>query len=85
MMTNRRCSISCRRGSVMMEYVILQLVFTIGISFAGIGLGRWMNEQFYSHSTGLTTPEASGGNKSAGRAMQAFYQRILAGLSLPVP
>ena len=57
------------RGSMMMEYVLLQALIAVLL------LGEW-SWSVYSYSSGLG---------DAGKAIQGFYQRILGGLSLPVP
>ena len=58
------------RGSVLMEYLIVQtLVACLLVVF--------MNGMFYNWATAQFGP--------AGTGLQHFYQRLLGGLSLPVP
>lgn len=59
-----------RRGSVVMEYLIVQ-VFVAG------ALALTMHSQFFQPETGRFV--------GLGRTLRENYQRILAGLSLPVP
>ena len=54
---------------MMMEYVLLQALIAVLL------LGQW-SWSVYDYSSGLGT---------AGIMIQGFYQRILGGLSLPVP
>ena len=58
------------RGSILMEYVLVQVLV------AGL-LMLAMNELFYSWTDGDFGP--------TGRQVKYFYQRLLGGLSLPVP
>lgn len=57
------------RGSMMMEYVLLQALI------AALLLGEW-SWSVYDYSSGLG---------ATGKMIQGFFQRILGGLSLPVP
>lgn len=61
------------QGSMMLEYVIVQLLF-------GVVLLGWMYANVYDFSTGLARGEAT-----LGAHLVGFYQRILGGVSLPVP
>lgn len=58
-----------RKGSVMLEYVIV-------LCGLGVGLIVFMNRAFYSIGDGFGP---------MGQKIVAFYQRALGGLSLPVP
>lgn len=57
-------------GAVQMEFVLV-LVLVACLLFVA------MNESFYNWSTGEFGP--------AGQGIKSFYQRLLGGLSLPVP
>lgn len=59
-----------RRGSVIMEYLIVQ-VFVAG------ALALTMHSQFFQPEYGQFV--------GIGRSLKESYQRILAGLSLPIP
>ena len=59
-----------RRGSVLMEYVLVQV-------FVACALMLFMNEWFYNWVTGSFV--------NTGLEVKDFYQRLLGGLSLPVP
>lgn len=59
-----------RRGSVLMEYVLVQVLVACLLMLV-------MNELFYNWATGSFGP--------AGAGIKYFYQRLLGGLSLPVP
>ena len=59
-----------KAGSVLMEYLLVQLLVACVLALV-------MNELFYSW--------AEGGFKPVGIAIMRFYQRLLGGLSLPVP
>lgn len=58
------------RGSVMMEYLILQTLVACLLMVV-------VNEMFYNWGTAQFGP--------VGQGIQHFYQRLLGGLSLPVP
>ena len=58
-----------KRGSIMLEYVVV----LCGI---GVLLAVFMNRMFFDMQAGFGP---------FGRGLVAFYQRILGGLSLPVP
>ncbi|MCR5751505.1 MAG: hypothetical protein K6G91_06065 [Kiritimatiellae bacterium] len=58
------------RGSVLMEYVMLQ-------TLVACLLMAVMNASFYDWASAEFGP--------AGREIRNFYQRLLGGLSLPVP
>lgn len=57
---------------MMLEYAVVQ----IGI---GVALLAWMYANVYDFSTGLT------GGDTLGARLIGYYQRILGGLSLPMP
>ena len=59
-----------RTGSILMEYLLLQVLV------AGL-LMVVMNELFYNWGEAKFGP--------SGKAIKYFYQRLLGGLSLPVP
>lgn len=59
-----------RRGSILMEYVLVQV-------FVACALMLFMNKWFYNWATGSFGP--------TGLQVKYFYQRLLGGLSLPVP
>lgn len=61
---------SSERGSVLMEYVLVQVL--VACLLAAV-----MNALFYDWSSGTFGP--------AGLGVKSFYQRLLGGLSLPVP
>ena len=61
---------SSERGSVLMEYVLVQVL-------VACLLATVMNALFYDWSSGTFGP--------AGLGVKSFYQRLLGGLSLPVP
>lgn len=67
--------VNSQKGSMLMEYVILQTLFVAGIGIGG-GLLSWGYEDVYDYSSGLGP---------LGTMVQCYYQRILGGLSLPVP
>ncbi|MBO7482720.1 MAG: hypothetical protein J6U17_02385 [Kiritimatiellae bacterium] len=58
------------RGSVLMEYVMVQALVACVLVVA-------MNESFYDWATAKFGP--------VGTEVKHFYQRLLGGLSLPVP
>ncbi len=58
------------RGSILMEYVMLQ-------TLVACLLVAVMNESFYDWATAKFGP--------VGLEVKYFYQRLLGGLSLPVP
>lgn len=58
------------RGSVMMEYLVVQVLVSCLLMLV-------MNELFYDWATAKFGP--------AGMGIKFFYQRLLGGLSLPVP
>lgn len=60
---------------MLMEYALLQVLILVGIGAAG-GLVAWSCGDMYDYSAGFGP---------LGRQIQYFYQRILGGLSLPVP
>lgn len=62
-------NIASEKGSIMLEYVIV----LCGI---GVALIVFMNRAFFDISAGFGP---------LGREIVAFYQRMLGGLSLPVP
>ena len=59
-----------RKGSILMEYLLLQVLVACLLMVI-------MNELFYNWGTAKFGP--------AGMAVKYFYQRLLGGLSLPVP
>ena len=59
-----------RKGSVLMEYVLVQVLVACLLMLV-------MNELFYNWATGSFGP--------TGMQVKYFYQRLLGGLSLPVP
>ena len=59
-----------RNGSVLMEYVLVQVLVACLLMLV-------MNELFYNWATGSFGP--------TGMQVKYFYQRLLGGLSLPVP
>ena len=59
-----------RRGSVLMEYVLVQVLVACALML-------FMNEWFYNWRTGSFV--------NTGLEVKYFYQRLLGGLSLPVP
>lgn len=64
-----------RKGSMLMEYVLLQALVAMGIGIGG-GLLSWGYGDVYDYSVGMGP---------LGGMMQCYFQRILGGLSLPVP
>ena len=58
------------KGSILMEYVLVQTLVACLLMLA-------MNELFYNWGTAQFGP--------AGMGIKFFYQRLLGGLSLPVP
>lgn len=60
-----------RRGSVLMEYVVL-------LVFVGAILMTASNTLIFGYG-------ADAGLGPVGRQVQGFYQRLMGGLSLPVP
>ena len=58
------------RGSILMEYVLMQTLVACLLMLV-------MNELFYNWGTDEFGP--------AGMGIKFFYQRLLGGLSLPVP
>ena len=58
------------RGSILMEYVLIQMLVACLLMLV-------MNELFYNWGTAEFGP--------AGAGVKYFYQRLLGGLSLPVP
>ena len=61
---------SRRTGSVLMEYLLVQVLVACLLMVV-------MNELFYNWGTAKFGP--------AGMGIKYFYQRLLGGLSLPVP
>ena len=59
-----------RRGSVLMEYVLVQTLVACLLMAA-------MNASFFNWATQSFGPQ--------GLEVRSFYQRLLGGLSLPVP
>lgn len=57
-------------GAVMMEYVVALVLVACLLMVA-------LNESFYDWTTQTFGP--------AGQAVKSFYQRLLGGLSLPIP
>ena len=58
------------RGSILLEYVLIQMLVACLLMLV-------MNELFYNWGTAEFGP--------AGAGVKYFYQRLLGGLSLPVP
>ena len=58
------------QGSILMEYVLVQVLVACLLMIV-------MNELFYNWGTAELGP--------AGIGIKTFYQRLLGGLSLPVP
>lgn len=59
-----------RAGSVLMEYLLVQVLVACLLMIV-------MNELFYNWGTAKFGP--------AGMGIKYFYQRLLGGLSLPIP
>lgn len=59
-----------RKGSVLMEYLLVQVLVACLLMLI-------MNELFYNWVTASFGP--------GGMAIKYFYQRLLGGLSLPIP
>lgn len=61
---------ACDQGSILMEYIMVQVLVACLLMLV-------MNELFYNWGTDEFGP--------AGMGVKFFYQRLLGGLSLPVP
>ena len=83
------------RGSVLMEYLILNMVI-------GVGMAVLMSVGFYNFDEGYTEYEDQGGIKTfdkriyvfqdedleitlPGIRIKQYFQRILTGIALPIP
>ena len=68
--TRKEISRKWRKGSILMEYLLLQVLVACLLMVI-------MNELFYNWGTAKFGP--------TGMGIKYFYQRLLGGLSLPVP